>query len=253
MSNVLRRALLSVWILAATSCSNGAGTFDGSASARQALGAGPAVRISELHYDNAGADVGEAIEVSGPAGTDLTGWQIILYNGNGGATYGTRVLTGPIPATCGGRGVVVLTYPANGIQNGGSTATGTSDPDGVALVDASGSIVEFLSYEGTFAATNGPALGITSVDIGVRELGTEPAGVSLQRSGAGVWSAPAASTFGACNDAEEQPPAEVATVNVAPAAATIAPGATQLFTAAAFDGANQPVAGVAFIWTTSAP
>src|SRR5687768_16996960 len=38
----------------------------------------PAVRISEIHYDNAnpasnGLDVGEFIEVSGPAGTDLTG------------------------------------------------------------------------------------------------------------------------------------------------------------------------------------
>ena len=34
-----------------------------------------AVRISEIHYDNASTDTGEAIEVSAPAGTDLTGWQ----------------------------------------------------------------------------------------------------------------------------------------------------------------------------------
>ena len=45
-----------------------------------------AVRISEIHYDNASTDTGEAIEVSAPAGTDLTGWQIVLYNGTGGAS-----------------------------------------------------------------------------------------------------------------------------------------------------------------------
>ena len=36
----------------------------------------PATRFSEIHYDNTGADVGEAIEISGPAGTDVTGWKI---------------------------------------------------------------------------------------------------------------------------------------------------------------------------------
>src|SRR5689334_24452494 len=93
-----------------------------------------AVRISEIHYDNAGTDAGEAIEVSAPAGTDLTGWQVILYNGNGGASYGTQPLSGAVPATCGARGVLVINYPANGIQNG--------DPDGVALVDNLGTVVE---------------------------------------------------------------------------------------------------------------
>ncbi|HET9865419.1 MAG TPA: hypothetical protein VFP37_18430, partial [Steroidobacteraceae bacterium] len=46
--------------------------------------AAQAVRFSELHYDNAGTDAGEAIEISGPAGTDLTGWSVLLYNGNDG-------------------------------------------------------------------------------------------------------------------------------------------------------------------------
>src|SRR5215475_6584703 len=45
----------------------------------------PSVRFSEIHYDNTGTDTGEAIEISGPAGTDLTGWKIVLYNGTGGA------------------------------------------------------------------------------------------------------------------------------------------------------------------------
>ena len=42
------------------------------------------LHVSEFHYDNSGGDVGEFIEVTGDAGTDLTGWTIELYNGSGG-------------------------------------------------------------------------------------------------------------------------------------------------------------------------
>ena len=215
----------------------------------------PAVRVSEFHYDNTGTDAGEAIEVSGPAGTDLTDWQLVLYNGNSasGAPYNTRALTGTIPTTCGTRGVLVFTYAVNGIQNGGTTTTGTTDPDGIALVNASGTLIEFLSYEGVFTGVGGPANGVVSTDVGVRELGTEPVGMSLSRNGAGVWSGPATSTFGACNDADEPPTAEVASVTIAPASASVAAGASQQFTATAFDAQSQPIVGVAFTWSSSAP
>lgn len=164
----------------------------------------PDVRISELHYDNAGTDAGEFIEVTGPAGTNLSGWKIVLYNGSGGAPYRTDALTGVIADNCDGRGVVVVNYPVNGIQNG--------DPDGVALVDAGNHVVEFLSYEGTFTATGAlatsPATGMTSTDIGVSEGSATPVGHSLQRSGAGLnaWNPAAANTKGACNDDGEPPP-----------------------------------------------
>ena len=42
----------------------------------QEVGDVPAVRISELHYDNTGTDAGEAIEISGPAGTSLEGCRL---------------------------------------------------------------------------------------------------------------------------------------------------------------------------------
>ena len=120
-----------------------------------------------------------ADELEGPAGTDLTGWSVVLYNGNGGASYNTRVLSGAIPNLCGGRGVIALSYPSNGIQNG--------NPDGFALVNAGGQVVEFRSYGGTFAATNGAALGMTSTDIGVAESGSTPIGHSLKRHDDGNW------------------------------------------------------------------
>jgi hypothetical protein len=136
------------------------------------------VWINEIHYDNTGTDAGETIEIAGPAGTDLAGWSIVLYNGSGGAVYDTDALSGIVPDQQGGFGTVVVTYPANGIQNGA--------PDGVALVDASAVVRQFLSYEGTFAAVGGAANGIVSTDIGVSEVGTEPLGQSLQLSGAGA-------------------------------------------------------------------
>src|SRR5215203_4184762 len=116
------------------------------------------VRVSELHYDNFGTDANEAIEIEGPADRDLSGWSVVLYNGSNGAAYNARVLSEVIPPSCGERGVVVLSYPPDGIQNG--------SPDGLALVDPSGTVVEFLSYEGALTATDGPAAGMVATDIG---------------------------------------------------------------------------------------
>jgi hypothetical protein len=163
------------------------------------VAAATAVFINEIHYDNAGTDTGEAIEIAGPAGTSLTGWSVVLYNGSTGAAYTTTPLSGTIPDSCDGYGVVVLNYPVNGIQNG--------SPDGLALVD-NGSVVQFLSYEGSFTAAGGPANGLLSADIGVSQGGTGAVGLSLQLSGSGTtyeeftWNGEAAHTFGACNSGQ---------------------------------------------------
>jgi predicted extracellular nuclease len=157
----------------------------------------PTVFINEIHYDNVGTDAGEAIEVAGPAGTDLTDWSLVLYNGSNGTSYNTTSLSGTIPDFGGGYGVVFVSYAVNGIQNGA--------PDGMALVDDASNVIQFLSYEGTFIATDGPANGMTSTDIGVAESGTTPEGDSLQLTGIGTsyadftWATEAPNTFGAVN------------------------------------------------------
>ena len=159
----------------------------------------PDTRFVELHYDNVGSDVNEALEIEGPAGFSVAGWSVVLYNGTGGAVYDTRPLSGTIPDMCNGRGVIALRFEPDGIQNGG--------PDGFALVNATGERVEFLSYEGTFAATNGPVAGQTSVNIGVSEPATTPLGHSMRRDASGVWQAPAAgNSIGACNSGVGPPP-----------------------------------------------
>ena len=172
------------------------------------------VFINEIHYDNVGTDEGEAIEVAGPAGTDLSSWELVLYNGNNGTVYNTRTLAGVISDQDNGFGTISFAYPTNGIQNG--------SPDGIALVDG-GAVVQFLSYEGTFIATNGPANGMTSIDIGVSESSSTPVGDSLQLTGMGTayedftWATPAPNTFDNVNTGQsfstvvDSPPTVVST------------------------------------------
>ncbi len=205
--------------------------------------AAPAVRFSELHYDNVGTDAGEAIELSGPAGQSVQGWSVVLYNGANGAPYDTRALTGVFPATCRTRGVIVLTYGVNGIQNG--------SPDGMALVDDVGNVVEFLSYEGTFTAVGGAADGLLSHDIGVAEGSATPIGHSLARSNNGSWNAEAPNSFGTCNDdGDPLPPADVESVEISPDSASVSVGGTQQFIASALDADGQIIPSVTFTWTS---
>ncbi len=169
------------------------------------------VFINEIHYDNSGTDDGEAIEIAGPSATDLSGWSIVLYNGSNGTEYNSVALTDIIPDLGGGFGTVDI--PISGIQNGA--------PDGIVLFDGT-SVVQFLSYEGAFAAVGGVADGLTSTDIGVSESSSTLLGESLQLAGTGanyedfVWEAAAAQTFGAFNtnqtfdgDGGGTPPADV--------------------------------------------
>ncbi|MEZ4919425.1 MAG: hypothetical protein R2792_10015 [Saprospiraceae bacterium] len=154
------------------------------------------VWINEIHYDNAGTDVNEFVEVAGIAGTDLSDYSIFLYNGSNGGTYGSMPLSGIIDNESNGFGAVSFSYPVNGLQNGA--------PDGLALVHG-GMVVQFLSYEGSFMAVGGPANGMTSTDIGVEETSSTPIGESLQLTGTGTmysdfaWNPPAAESPGDIN------------------------------------------------------
>ena len=179
--------------------------------------------ISEIHYDNGGTDAGEAVEVHLPPGTNSAGLQIVLYNGGTGATYDTDalpVVTAPADAPA----VAVIQYPVNGLQNGA--------PDGLALLDGAGLVLEFLSYEGTMVATNGPAAGQTSVDIGVSETGSEALGLSLSRtydrtSDTLVWAGPAAATVGTVNGGGVVPPPDPDPVGICEVTPTHEVGAVQ--------------------------
>ncbi|MEL6464398.1 MAG: ExeM/NucH family extracellular endonuclease [Pseudomonadota bacterium] len=151
-------------------------------------------RINEIHYDNSGADTGEFVEIRVAAGTDPARLTLELYNGNGGGAYGTFALPEGPSGSDGSFDYYVIDTP--GLQNGG--------PDGLALI-GDGAVLEFLSYEGSFEATGGTALGLTSTDIGVSEPSSTPIGLSLQRNADGTWRAPSGETRGATNEASEAP------------------------------------------------
>ena len=155
--------------------------------------------INEIHYDNIGGDTGEFVEVFIPDG-DENSYTIVLYNGNGGGTYGSTHAVSTCPTgngvSCTGTGTgCFVSISISGIQNG------DANPDGMALIRDGSTVIEFISYEGSFAATNGPANGMTSTDIGASESGTTSVGSSLQMDDSGSW-AEAAETPGACNTSQ---------------------------------------------------
>jgi len=155
--------------------------------------------INELHYDNVSVDQGEFVEVAGPAGTNLSGWRLIAYNGSNGLTYRTLDLNGVIDdENTSGFGAV--SFPIVGLQNG--------SPDGVALISPTNDVVQLLSYEGTFTAGNGVARDETSDEIPVEESSNTPVGRSLQLQGTGNkygdfdWSGPASASPGTLNQGQ---------------------------------------------------
>ena len=155
-----------------------------------------ALWVNELHYDNDGTDTGEFVELAGRSGTSLTGWRLVLYNGNGGVPYDDRALTGTVDDEINGLGALAFNYDTNGVQNG---------PDAIALVDPLGAVVQFLSYEGPVVASSGPATGLSATEIGVEEGGSTPMGQSLSLTGTGrayadfMWSGPQMATPGTLN------------------------------------------------------
>ncbi len=158
----------------------------------------PVVWINEIHYDNAGTDHDEFVEIAGTAGLDLAGWRLIAYNGNGGRAYASVALSGTMPDLSNGLGVMGVNFP--NMQNG--------SPDGIALVDSSGQLVQFISYEGSFTATDGIADDQVSEDIGTSENSSTSIGYSLQLTGQGrrysdfTWQQPSTATKGQINNGQ---------------------------------------------------
>jgi len=136
------------------------------------------VYINEFHYDNAGSDTGEFVEVAGPAGTDLSTYTITLYNGGDNLKYNTLTLSGTIDDEGAGKGAV--SFIISGIQNGA--------PDGISLSKSGSTSVQFLSYEGTITAADGDSNSALSVDIGINEDSSTLAGYSLEyNEGTTAW------------------------------------------------------------------
>lgn len=159
--------------------------------------------INEFHYENIGADADEFIEIVAPTGTDLSGWSLVFYDGSTGLSYDTRPLSGILSEHSNGFGLHLESFSDDTILNGNG---------GIALVNASNSVLQFLSYGGSFTATNGPASGISSTDTGVQENAATQLGHSLQASGpldALTWTSDTAHTAGSINTGQSFHPAPI--------------------------------------------
>ena len=132
------------------------------------------VFINEIHYDDASTDSGEFVEVVIAPGFDGSASDVALlfYNGSTGETYDPHSVT----LSSFTRGATTNGYQfhhlyQSGIQNGA--------PDGLALVDTrDNTVLQFVSYEGSFTATNGLAAGMISTSIGVSQSGSTPDGMA---------------------------------------------------------------------------
>jgi len=137
--------------------------------------------INEFHYDNANTDSGEFVEIVLAPGTSTSNVSVVLYNGFDGKPYTTGT---PAQSTFAlsqflagesSNGYTIYSLAIPGIQNG---------PDGLVLI-IDGVPEDLVSYEGSFAATDGLAAGYTLPDIGIAQTGTEAVGSSLYRYGPG--------------------------------------------------------------------
>ncbi|GAQ84867.1 hypothetical protein KFL_002090190 [Klebsormidium nitens] len=180
-----------------------------------------AVFFDEIHWDNNGTDVAEAVEIFGPVGTDVTGYKLTRYAGAGGLCS-TSVC--PLPSG------PTLTFPAGSILRGdgssGSTTSGTivvvfpvdgltNSGAGMALSDPASQLLDFISWSSTSntftvtaSANTGPASGETSTPVSPRETSSTPVGYSVQRTGSTTWSSPAANSFGPAYAGQAVPSSE---------------------------------------------
>jgi len=141
--------------------------------------------INEFHYDNNGADANEFVEiVVNEEFTNLANFTVTLYNGSASQLklYDSETLDNfLVGSTQDGFTLYYFNFTddSRSIQNGA--------PDGLSI-DYNGTLIsgQFLSYEGTFTPTDGPAAGIPSTDIGISQSSSTPTGSSVGLTGSGT-------------------------------------------------------------------
>lgn len=147
---------------------------------------GDVLFMNEFHYDNGGTDdIDEGIELAGPAGLDLSVYDLVLYRRLSGAicqVYRTQSLSGVLDNE-NGSGYGAVWIPLPGIEDN----TGA-----VAIYNrAQKRVVQFWGYRNPMTAQDGPAQGLTSNLIanpigsgqGAYETSGTQQGVSIQLTG----------------------------------------------------------------------
>lgn len=117
------------------------------------------VRINEIRADDDGPDDAEFIELIGIAGTDLTGYEIVHVNGNGGGNIFTHIIgsftipdDGFLDSESNAIGFYVLgvgefsTGPDETTESTSSVLQ--NGPDGIILYDNEGNVIDAVAWSG---------------------------------------------------------------------------------------------------------
>ena len=118
-------------------------------------------RINEVFYEPLGSAGADFIEIVGPAGFSLQGWELRLIDGATGSTYLSVVLP-------------FMVIPASGLHVVGFGGALQDGPDAVQLRDGTGALVDAVQYGN--AGANNAGEGNPAPDV--------PAGKSLSRDAA---------------------------------------------------------------------
>lgn len=162
--------------------------------------------INEFHYNNIGNTNGQVVEIVGSAGLNLNIFRLSIYNGVNGQELDSVPLYGILDDEGQGFGAIGFSIPTPAFPINGGFALIFSAANSV-LFDRDFNPI-FISYGGSFAATDGPALGLTSMDVLVTENSGTPINFSIQLTGTGQslsdlsWTGPIIETRHAINDGE---------------------------------------------------
>ncbi|WOL13854.1 hypothetical protein Cni_G22634 [Canna indica] len=136
--------------------------------------------INEFHYDNKGKDRNEFIEILLDPSIDAAKLELVFYNGSNGRMYKSLSLEDNqiFSVESDASGYRIFTAFTS-LQNGPA--------DSIALVsirdEAHFEVPQFISYEGSLRAIDGPAKGMKSMDIMVHETDESTANDSLGLTG----------------------------------------------------------------------
>lgn len=142
----------------------------------------PNAWINEIHYDKIAIEESEFVEIviESPEKYTMSDFDIYFYDGDNGTAYRTANMddfnAGNTDSTF---HLYTLSYPAgeDWIYN---------ENAGMALTYKD-HVLQFISYDGSFVATDGPAKDNTSEDIGVSQKDSPQNGYSLQLIGLGNY------------------------------------------------------------------
>jgi Hint domain-containing protein len=111
--------------------------------------------ISEVQYE--GGASSDFIEFVFPGGTDTSAYSVVIYDTDG--TVQSTMSLGAVDVTTAGNDGYLLDHTDTGFVD-------IRDNSAIALVDDTGSVVQFLGFKTAITATEGPANGQTSDTTG---------------------------------------------------------------------------------------